>query len=98
VISGLPETDAEFQSRFAAFRQSLRQLGWLEGRNVRIDFRDASSGDTNGRKVAADLVAAAPDLVLTAGGGANLAALQETTRTIPIVFVLGIDPVGAGFR
>jgi putative ABC transport system substrate-binding protein len=93
---GLAETDSEYQTRFAAFRQGLRQLGWVEGRNVQIDFYVASPVAANTRKVAADLVAVNPDLILTVGSGTNLEALQEATRTIPIVFVLGTDPVGVG--
>jgi putative ABC transport system substrate-binding protein len=93
---GFAETDPEYQARFAAFQRRLRELGWAEGRNVQIDFYVASPVGANTRKVAADLVAAKPDLILTVGSGANLEALQEATRTIPIVFVLGTDPVGVG--
>jgi putative tryptophan/tyrosine transport system substrate-binding protein len=104
VFARLAETDAEYRARYAAFQQRLRELGWGEGRIVRIDFHDTSLGvgatdvrGANVRKVLADLVARAPDVILTVGSGANLEILQEATRTIPIVFVLGTDPVGAGF-
>jgi putative ABC transport system substrate-binding protein len=96
VFARLAETDAEYQARLAAFQQRLRELGWVEGRNVRIDA-GLSPGGANMRKVVADLVARAPNLILCVGSGGNLEALLEATRTIPIVFVLGTDPVGAGF-
>src|SRR5215204_6160598 len=78
----------------AAFLQGLQQLGWSDGRNVRIDYR-WSAGDPNlGRKYAAELVALAPDVML-AGGGATVSLLQAT-RTVPIVFANVPDPVGSG--
>jgi putative ABC transport system substrate-binding protein len=95
LISAAPD-DPEFQARIAAFRQALAQLGWTEGRNVRIDIRWATNAESL-RKHAADLAALAPDVILSANGTATMAPLQEATRTVPIVFVLVIDPVGAGF-
>jgi putative tryptophan/tyrosine transport system substrate-binding protein len=89
------EDDAEGQARFAAFAQALKQLGWSDGRNVRLDTRWASAADI--RRHAAELVALAPDVLVAATGTATTASLLEATRTVPIVFVTVIDPVGAGF-
>jgi putative ABC transport system substrate-binding protein len=94
----LPGTadDAEYQARMAAFLQGLQQLGWSDGRNVRIDIRYAA-GDANLiRKYAAELVALAPDVIL-APGSTGLGPLLQATRTVPIVFTTILDPVGAGF-
>jgi putative ABC transport system substrate-binding protein len=91
------ENDPEFQARIVALRQALAQLGWTEGRNVRIDIRWATTNAEQLRKHAAELAALAPDLILAASGSATVAPLLEATRTVPIVFTLVIDPVGAGF-
>ena len=88
--------DPEAQARMAAFLQALQQLGWTVGHNVRIDTRWAAGDADAFRKYAAELVALAPDVIL-ANAGARLAALQQATRTVPIVFVQVVDPVGAGF-
>jgi putative tryptophan/tyrosine transport system substrate-binding protein len=90
------EDDAEGQARFAAFRQGLQQLGWTEGRNVRIDYRWSGGDADKFRKYAAELAALAPDVILAAGG-AVVGPLLQATRTVPIVFVVVPDPVGAGF-
>jgi putative tryptophan/tyrosine transport system substrate-binding protein len=87
--------DTEGQARLAAFTQALGQLGWSEGRNLRIDARWANAG--NLQRHAAELVAAAPDVLLAATGTPTVAPLLQATRTIPIVFAIVIDPVGAGF-
>jgi putative ABC transport system substrate-binding protein len=81
--------------RIAAFAQGLQELGWSVGGNIRIDYRWSMS-DTDRRKNAAELVALAPDLIL-ATSGAILGALQQASRTVPIVFVNVIDPVGGGW-
>ena len=94
VLSYIPADDAEGQARHAAFTQALGQLGWSEGRNLRIDARWANPG--NLQRNAAELVAAAPDVLLAATGTATVAPLLQATRTVPIVFVTVI-PVGAGF-
>jgi putative tryptophan/tyrosine transport system substrate-binding protein len=91
----LPADDAEGQARLAAFAQALQQLGWSEGRNLRIDARWANANDL--QRHAAELVAAAPDVLVAATGTATVAPLLQATRTIPIVFAIVIDPVGAGF-
>jgi putative tryptophan/tyrosine transport system substrate-binding protein len=82
--------------RFAAFQQALQQLGWSDGRNVRIDTRWGENDVERERRYAAELVALAPD-VIVASGTVSVAALQNVTRTLPIVFVGVSDPVGAGF-
>src|SRR5262245_29048142 len=87
--------DAEGQARLAAFTQALSQLGWSEGRNLRIESRWANAGDVH--RHAAELVALAPDVLLAATGTATVAPLLQATRTIPIVFVNVIDPIGSGF-
>jgi putative ABC transport system substrate-binding protein len=88
--------DAEYQARMTAFLQGLAQLGWLDGRNVRIDTRWAVADADRIRKYAAELVALAPDVIL-APGSATTGPLMQATRTIPIVFATIPDPVGAGF-
>ena len=89
--------DPEYQARIGAFLKGLEQLGWIDGRNVRIDFRWATTNTDVLRKHAAELAALAPDVILAATGTTTTAPLLEATRSVPIVFVLLIDPVGAGF-
>ena len=88
--------DLEGQARLAAFVQALQQLGWTDGRNVRVDTRWGAADADRYRKYAAELVALAPD-VLVATTSPAVAALQQATRTLPIVFAAVVDPVGAGF-
>jgi putative ABC transport system substrate-binding protein len=97
VAMSTAEDDAESKARIAAFLQGLQQLGWADGHNVRIDTRwwGASDADAN-RRYAAELVALAPDVIL-ASGGSVMGALLQATRTVPIVFTLTVDPVGAGY-
>ena len=95
VLMNTAADDPEGQARNTAFVQALQQFGWTDGRNARIETRwgtDASST----RRYAAELVALAPDAIL-ASASAAMGALQQTTRTVPIIFVTIIDPVGAGF-
>src|SRR6188474_2771818 len=89
--------DAEFQARVAAFNEGLAQLGWTEGRNVRIDIRWATTNADDLRKHAAELAASTPDVLVGASGTTTVAALLQATRTVPIVFAIVVDPVGAGF-
>jgi putative ABC transport system substrate-binding protein len=91
------ESDREGQARVAAFREGLQKLGWTEGRNIRIDMRWATTNADDLRRHAAELAALAPDVILAATGTATVAPLLQATRTLPIVFVVVIDPVGAGF-
>jgi putative tryptophan/tyrosine transport system substrate-binding protein len=88
--------DPDAQARQAALLQGLTQLGWIEGRNLRIDARFAAGNADNTRKYAAELVALAPD-VIVAGGSAPVEPLLQATRTVPIVFAIVPDPVGAGY-
>ena len=84
------------QARVAAFVQGLRQLGWSDGRNVRIDISLVPEASRSHSALARELVALAPDVIL-AQSTPVVAALQQATRTVPIVFVGVADPVGAGF-
>jgi ABC-type uncharacterized transport system substrate-binding protein len=94
VLMNLTAEDAESQARNTAFLQALRQLGWTDGGNVRIDYRWAAADPERFRLYAAELVASAPDVIVAYATPA-VAALQQATRTLPIVFVSVIDPVGA---
>jgi putative tryptophan/tyrosine transport system substrate-binding protein len=96
VLMNLGSDDAEGQARNAAFLQGLQELGWTVGRNVRIEYRWGAGDAELFRRHGLELVALAPDVIL-AGGGAVVPSLLQATRTIPIVFTLTPDPVGAGF-
>jgi putative ABC transport system substrate-binding protein len=84
------------QRRILAFAQALAQLGWIEGRNVRIDLRWGAGDLGRSRQYAAELIALAPDVILAVTSAAT-GTLLQSTRTVPIVFVLVVEPVGAGF-
>jgi putative ABC transport system substrate-binding protein len=88
--------DREFQAWVAAFLQALAQLGWSIGHNVRIDTRWATTNAAEIRRHAAELAALAPDVIL-AHGDSTVGPLLQVTRTVPIVFPIVSDPVGAGF-
>jgi putative tryptophan/tyrosine transport system substrate-binding protein len=88
--------DPEGQARIAAFLQGLQELGWSVGRNLRIDIRWSAGKADDTHKYAAELVALAPDIIL-ASTTPSVAALLQATRTVPIVFTVVADPVGAGF-
>jgi putative ABC transport system substrate-binding protein len=94
--SGGAVDDTDAMTFLAAFRQGLEQLGWTEGRNVQIDARFGQGDADRIRKYAAELVALAPDVILS-GGAVATEQLTKTTRTVPIVFVVVPDPVGSGF-
>ena len=96
VLMNLARDDPEGQARNAAFLQGLQQLGWSDGRNLRIDTRWGAGDPDRFRKYAGELVALAPNVIL-AGSGATMPALLQATRTVPIVFAVVGDPVGAGF-
>ncbi len=96
VLMPLAADDLEGKARVAAFAEGLQQLGWTDGRNVRIDTRWGAGDADRYRRYAAELVALAPDVILAATSLA-VGRLQEATQTIPIVFVQVADPVGAGF-
>jgi putative ABC transport system substrate-binding protein len=95
VLTNLTEHDPEERRRVEAFTEALQKLGWQHGRNVQIDYRRTSGDSARTRQYADELVALAPDVIL-AVGAATTAALQQATRTVPMVFVLLPDPVGAG--
>jgi putative ABC transport system substrate-binding protein len=96
VLTFSAESDPEGQSSIAAFREELRKLGWIEGRNIAIDIRWAAADLELMKRFAKELAALQPDLILTSSTPAAAAMLQAT-RTIPIVFVIVADPVGSGF-
>ena len=95
VITGIAVDDPQTKAQYAAFLQGLQQLGWIDGRNVRIDTRGAAGNAADTRKYAAELVALTPDVILVVG--TSLEQLLQVTRTVPIVFVIVPDPVGSGF-
>ena len=96
VLMNVAATDPEGQAQVAAFLQALQQLGWSEGRNVRIETRWGENDVERDRKYAAELLAFAPDVIL-ASSTLSVAALRRLTHTSPIVFAGVSDPVGAGF-
>ena len=95
VITAIEDDDPQTQRRMAALHRGLQQLGWVDGRNIRVDLR-SGSGTEKLRKNISELIALAPDVLLSTGA-ASLAPLLQATRTIPIVFANVADPVGAGF-
>ena len=92
----LAADDPDSPALVAAFARGLQELGWIEGRNIQIDYRWGGGDLDRVRRYAAELVALAPDVILVTSGSA-LAALQNATRTVPIVFASVSDPVGAGY-
>jgi putative ABC transport system substrate-binding protein len=96
VLMNVPADHPVGQARIAAFLQRLAQLGWTDGRNVRIEYRWAAGDAEDIRRHAAELAALAPEVIL-APGSATAVPLLQATRTVPLVFVHATDPVGAGF-
>jgi putative tryptophan/tyrosine transport system substrate-binding protein len=96
MLTGIRGEDTQTKARIAAFLQELQKLGWTEGRNVRMDIRAGAGNLAATRKYAAELVALAPD-VIVASGTTPVTVLLEATHTVPIVFTIVIDPIGAGF-
>ena len=96
VLIAIAADDPQSQRRMTAFVQGLQELGWTDGRNIRIDTRWTGGDTDRTRRQAAELVALTPDVILASGGSA-VGALLEASRTTPIVFTLTVDPVGAGF-
>jgi putative ABC transport system substrate-binding protein len=94
-LTGITD-EAATKARYNAFRQTLAQLGWNDGRNLRIDYRWGEGKPDNIRKHAAELAALAPDVILVSGG-ASLGTMLQATRSVPIVFTIVPDPVGSGF-
>jgi putative ABC transport system substrate-binding protein len=95
MMLGPAEDDPEGQARVASFREALQKLGWTEGRNLQIEYRWAAGPDLS-TTYAAELVKLAPD-VIVANGTPAVSALHQATRSIPVVFVVVVDPVGAGY-
>jgi putative tryptophan/tyrosine transport system substrate-binding protein len=95
VLMNRAADDREGQARLVTFQQALQQLGWSEGRNMRMDTRWSENDIDRARRYAAELVALAPDVIL-ASGSVSVSALQHVTRTLPIVFAAVGDPVGIG--
>src|SRR6266851_2221821 len=96
VLSGLGEDDPEGRARLAAFQEGLQKLGWTEGRNLRIDVRWGTTDAATMQRLASELVALQPVLIVTQNTPGTAAMLRET-RVIPIVFANVVDPVGSGF-
>src|SRR5215204_1964473 len=96
VLMAVAAEEPETQARLAAFLQAMQESGWVVGRNVRIDTRWSAGDIARLRRDAADLVALGPDVIL-AGPGQTIAMLQQASRTVPLVFAQGLDPVGASF-
>ena len=96
VLLSVATDDPEYPTLLNAFLHRLQELGWRDGRNLKIEVRWGDGGAEGTRKHAAELVALAPD-VIVAPGGASTAPLLQATRSIPVVFTIVPDPVGAGF-
>src|SRR6516164_8448692 len=96
VLMSMVESDPRGLEFITAFAQGLAELGWTVGRNVRIEYRWGAGDLDRFRRYAAELVALSPDVVL-ASAGSIVGALQQASRTVPIVFVTTIDPVGGGW-
>jgi putative tryptophan/tyrosine transport system substrate-binding protein len=96
VLIPFSETDAETQALVAAFKQRFQELGWIEGRNVRLDYRYTDGNPERTRSAAVELVGLGPDVILAYANPA-VSSLVQVTQTIPIVFTQASDPVGSGF-
>ena len=96
VLMAYAEDNPDGKPRLSAFTQGLHELGWTDGRNIRIEYRWSAGDAERTRRYAAELVALAPDVIL-AGNTSTVGPLQQATQTVPIVFAGVVDPVGAGF-
>ena len=96
VLIAFSENDPVARASVPAFIQAMHRLGWVDGKNIRFDYRFAAGDPVLFEKYATELVALSPDAIL-AGTPPAVTALQRQTRTIPIVFVLVVDPIGLGF-
>src|SRR5262249_55486700 len=96
VLTGARANDPDTKARFAAFEQALGQLGWTHGRNLRIDYRFSGGDAATSRKQAEELVALAPEVIVSSGSFST-GTLLQATRTVPVVFTIVPDPVGSGF-
>jgi putative tryptophan/tyrosine transport system substrate-binding protein len=96
LIAEVTEDDPYYEGRVAGVREGLRDLGWIEGQNLKLDIRRARPKATDIRKHVDELLAGRPDVVVTSGGTTTGPMLQATS-TVPVVFTSAVDPVGAGF-
>jgi putative tryptophan/tyrosine transport system substrate-binding protein len=96
VLTGLTADDPETKARNAAFEQALQELGWSQGRNVRIDYRFIGGDAAIVSRTAEEVVALAPDVIVS-GGSFSTGTLLRVTHTVPVVFTIVPDPVGSGF-
>ena len=96
VLIQVGDNDTDAQARIKVFQETLQQLGWLNGNNIRFDIRWADGKDDRARKLAKELVELGSD-VMVGQGTVSARALQQATKTVPIVFVQVTNPVGAGF-
>src|SRR5262245_3868147 len=96
IVTGISTDDTETKARVAAFQEQLQRLGWAEGRNVRFDLRGGAGEVSATQQHVRELVGLVPDVILSIGN-VTVGQVIQATRTIPIVFTLVIDPVGAGF-
>jgi putative tryptophan/tyrosine transport system substrate-binding protein len=96
VLIPFSETDVETQALIAAFKQRFQELGWIDGRNVRLDYRFTDGSPERTRSAAVELVGLGPDVILAYANPA-VSSLVQVTQTIPIVFTQASDPVGSGF-
>jgi putative tryptophan/tyrosine transport system substrate-binding protein len=96
VLMNRAASDPQGQARVAAFKETMQQLGWTEGRNVQIDVRWGEDDFDLEQKNAAQLIALAPEIIF-ASGTLSVASLRRLNRTVPIVFAYVADPLGAGF-
>jgi ABC transporter substrate binding protein len=97
VLVAATSDDPEYQTRIPAFQQGLAALGWTDGRNVQVDIRWATTNADEIRRHAVELTALGPDAIVAGSGTTTVAPLLQATRTVSIVFVVVVDPVGAGF-
>jgi putative tryptophan/tyrosine transport system substrate-binding protein len=96
VLMAYAEDNPDGKPRLAAFAKALQELGWTDGRNIRIEYRWSAGDAERTRRYATELVALSPDIIL-AGNTSTVGPLQQATHTVPIVFAGVVDPVGAGF-
>src|SRR5262249_40527403 len=96
ILMAYPESDAAYQGYVMAFREELQKLGWQEGRNIRFDYRWATSDLEFIKRSAKELIALQPDVLLSSSTPSTASLLQET-QTIPVIFANIIDPVASGF-
>jgi putative ABC transport system substrate-binding protein len=97
VFSPLAPDDPDTRAQIEAFLQGLAQLGWTDGRNLRVDYRWGLGNADDIRKSAAELAVLAPDVILATAGASLVGPLLQATRVVPIVFTYAADPLGAGF-